>query len=169
MEKCHLVAARGVASSPWLRFFELGAPIETVSRFVAPLQLSGMFADGLLEMDVLACITQPVCKTGPLADQGLVADFNGGCAGDLVGCQQAHCNEGINDLLQQARLASLRQGELRESRSTARSVLFRGPWVDQAHKERTRQLAMLFRGQGAIGPSSFPCHHSFYPTQPAIR
>src|SRR5260370_7972375 len=107
MEKCHVVAARGVASSPCLRFFELGAAIETISRFGAPLPLSGIFADGLLEMDVLACLTQPACKTGPLADQGLVPDFNGGCAGDLVGFQQAPCNEAINHPFHQALLPTL--------------------------------------------------------------
>src|SRR5260370_42441909 len=121
MEKCHVVAARGVASSPCLRFFELGAAIETISRFGAPLPLSGIFADGLLEMDVLACLTQPACKTGPLADQGLVADFNGACAGDLVGCQKRHCTEGINDLLQQARLATVRQEAPSRSASTPRA------------------------------------------------
>ena len=89
----------GCCAWPSSRFFELGAAIEPISGLAALLPLCDILANSLLEVDVLACLAQPVCKACPLADQRLVADFNGGRSGDLVGGQQARSNEGISDLL----------------------------------------------------------------------
>src|SRR5437773_9761998 len=77
LEKCHLIAAWGVAPGPCLRFFQLGATIEAIPGIAALLPFCNILANGLLERDVIACLTQPACKTWPLADQRLVADFNG--------------------------------------------------------------------------------------------
>ncbi len=87
MEKCHFVAAWGVAPGPCSRLFESGATIEAIARFVALLPFGDILADSLLDGNVSACFTQPPCKAWPLADQRLVADFNGGRSGDLVGRQ----------------------------------------------------------------------------------
>jgi hypothetical protein len=99
-EKSRFTPAWRVTPGPCLRFFELGATIETISRLVVLFPLGGILADGLLERDVLARLAQLFCKARPLADQCLVADFDGRGSGDLVGCQQAGRNVSIGDILQ---------------------------------------------------------------------
>ncbi len=75
MEKCHLIAAWDVAPGPGSRFFELRTAIEPIFGFAPPLPFCNILAQNLLEVDVFACLAEPVGQACPLPDQGLMADF----------------------------------------------------------------------------------------------
>ena len=103
-QKRHLTRTWGVAPGPGSRFFELGAAVEPIPRLAALLPPGGIFAEGLLQANIVACLPQPVGEPRPLADQGLVADFDSGRSRDLIGGEQARRKKVRRDLVQQLRL-----------------------------------------------------------------
>src|SRR5260370_18429622 len=84
LEKGNLVLDRDIALSPLFRFSQLGAPIQSITGLATPLPLCGVLTNRLLQANVLACLTQPICQTRPLADQRLVADLDSGCPCTLI-------------------------------------------------------------------------------------
>src|SRR2546425_4888760 len=163
MEKGQLVPAWDIAFGPCSGLFELGAAIEPIFGFTTPLPLCDILTDSLLEVDVLACLSEPVGQACPLPDQGLVADLYCAGTGYLVGGEQASDNEGISDFVEDGRLLRIGQREFRECRSTACSILLGDAWIDQAQEECMRQAAMLFGRQRCIGGLGLLCQRTFDP------
>ena len=61
---------------------------------------------------------EPVYETWPLADHRLVAHFDGGRPGHLVGCQETCRQKGIHRLSHEAGLGDISEGELGKSGTT---------------------------------------------------
>jgi hypothetical protein len=72
--------------------------IESVVWLAMLLPVRYVLADGVLQVDILACLMQPGGETRPFADQRLVANFYGRDASKIVGCEQASDNKSIDDL-----------------------------------------------------------------------
>jgi len=130
MQKRHLVATGRVAPGPGLRIFELGTAVEPVCWLLALLPLGSIRAECLLQANVLAGLAQPVGEPRPLADQGLVADFQGGGSGDLIGCEQARGNEGISRFSHDGRLLFVGQQQFGQGCTAACRVLLSCSRID---------------------------------------
>jgi len=110
------------------------------------LPLCDILAQCLQEANVIACLTQPLGKACPFADQRLVADFDCGCSCNLIGSEQACCEKIRGDLLEQLCLLLCGQHQFRQSCPAASCILFRQSRVDQAQEQSACQFAMLLGG-----------------------
>ena len=134
LEERHLLPTRHTALGPCVRFLELRTTIQPIPGHAASLPLRNILADGLLQVNILTCLAQPLCKACPFADEGFVAHLNGGGSRNFIGHQQACGNEDIGDLAHNLRLLRIGEREFCQGSATTRGVLLGNPRVDQAQE-----------------------------------